>query len=105
MKRKLLSLIFIISLLVTVVYPVYADDAEQSLDQQISDLEKKVAQLKDQDQTLSGQIAYYDSQIALNQLKISQTEDLITRISGKIDLLEKDGHRNIREAVGTDVSP
>jgi peptidoglycan hydrolase CwlO-like protein len=55
---------------------------------QIDELEKKVADLQKQATTLSGQIAYYDNQIVLNQLKITQTEDLISSISAKIDILE-----------------
>jgi peptidoglycan hydrolase CwlO-like protein len=60
----------------------------EEIQMQIDDLEKKVSELKNQANTLSGQIAYYDSQISLNQLKITQTEDLIAGISQKIDLLE-----------------
>jgi peptidoglycan hydrolase CwlO-like protein len=58
------------------------------IQKQIDELEKKLSDIKDQSQTLSGQIAYYDNQIALNKLKISQTETLVSSISGKINNLE-----------------
>jgi len=66
---------------------VFADTLSDK-QKQIDELEKKVAELQKQATTLSDQVAYYDSQIKLNLLKISQTEELITSISAKIDILE-----------------
>ena len=55
---------------------------------EIEDLEKKIIDAQKQAKTLGDQVAYYDSQIKLNTLKIAQTEDLVASISGKINLLE-----------------
>lgn len=55
---------------------------------EIEELEQKVTQLKQQAKTLASQIAYYDGQIQLTGLKISQTEELIATISSKIRILE-----------------
>lgn len=82
-----LSLGFIFFILFFTSNAVQANTVEDK-QRQIEELEKKVAQLKEQSKTLSGQVAYYDNQIALNQLKIVQTEDLISSISSKIDILE-----------------
>lgn len=61
---------------------------EAEINQEIKDLEAKISVLQSQAQTLSGQIVFYDSQIKLTTLKITQTEDQIASLSGKIDLLE-----------------
>jgi len=86
--KKIFTFILGLFLVFIFVSPVFATPQEDK-QREIEELEKKVSQLKDQAQTLSGQIAYYDSQIRLNQLKITQTEDLIATISGKIDALER----------------
>jgi septal ring factor EnvC (AmiA/AmiB activator) len=85
------KLFFVFIFLAVLLVPVFSARADEVGDKtkEIEELEKKVAELKGQVQTLSGQIAYYDGQIKLNQLKISQTEDLIASISGKIISLEK----------------
>lgn len=66
---------------------IFADEY-QDKQNQISNLEKKVAELQDKSHTLADQIEFYDTQIVLTTLKISQTEGQITSISGKIDQLE-----------------
>lgn len=55
---------------------------------QIEELEKKVSSTQKQIKTLSDQIVYYDAQIQLAGLKISQSETLINSISSKIVQLE-----------------
>ena len=54
-----------------------------------ADLKQKIAVSQDQIKTLSGQIAYYDNQIKLTLLKITQTEDQIVSLSVKINFLEE----------------
>ncbi len=84
---RLLILLFVLCLFFRTEITKAATFEEKQ--REIEELEKKVNQLKDQVKTLSGQILYYDSQINLNKLKVTQTEDLIASISGKIDLLER----------------
>ncbi len=64
---------------------------------QIEELEKKIVSLQSQAKTLAGQIAFYDSQITLTTLKISQSEELISSLSTKINVLE--GHLQKRATV------
>ena len=66
---------------------VFADTISDK-QKQIEELEKKVVSLQTQAKTLASQIVYYDSRITLTTLKISQSEDLIVTIAGKINLLE-----------------
>lgn len=86
MKKIFLPLLF--SLILLFPFLSVSADTREDKQKEIDELEKKVSELKDQVQTLSGQIAYYDGQIRLNQLKVTQTEDLIASISGKITSLE-----------------
>lgn len=90
MKRLIFGLLLLLISSLVFISPrrVQSETAVQEKTKQIEELEKKVAELKNQAKTLSGQIAYYDGQIALNILKISQTEDLIATLSGKINALE-----------------
>lgn len=69
-------------------YTLIRADQLTDKQKQIDELESKVSALQSQAKTLADQIAYYDGQIALANLKISQSEDLITSISKKINLLE-----------------
>ncbi|MEK7155193.1 MAG: hypothetical protein AAB697_03655, partial [Patescibacteria group bacterium] len=85
--RKLILFLTFTLLLFHSPAPTYADTASD-LTNKIAELEQKVVTLKNQAQTLSGQIIFYDSQIKLTTLKITQTEDQIASLSGKIDLLE-----------------
>ncbi|TSC88164.1 MAG: exported protein of unknown function [Microgenomates group bacterium Gr01-1014_16] len=85
-KKLLLLLVYTFTLLHT--YALVSADTLSDKQSQIDELESKVASLQSQAKTLAGQIAYYDGQIALANLKISQSEDLITSISTKIRLLE-----------------
>lgn len=63
---------------------------------QIEELEKKVSLLQSQAKTLTGQITYYDNQIALAALKISQGEELVDSITMKIGLLESSLQKRAR---------
>jgi hypothetical protein len=93
MKKIFLVFLILIAVLLTLLpigLKVRADDSTDTsgLDAKIKDLESKIQVAQDTAKTLSGQITYYDNQIALNQLKIAQTEELISLISTKIDNLE-----------------
>ncbi|KKT58511.1 MAG: Cell Wall Hydrolase [Candidatus Amesbacteria bacterium GW2011_GWB1_47_19] len=82
--------IFCISLLciLTLALPVVRASELEDKENQIKELEKKITELQTQAKTLADQVTYYDVQIALNTLKISQTEDMIASLSGKINILE-----------------
>lgn len=69
-------------------FPVLAK-TEEEYNQEIAQLEAKISGLSNSAKTLGNEITYYDSQISLAALKISQTEDMIANISKKIDSLEK----------------
>lgn len=86
MRKSILAVLtaLSLSLLVTSVHAGTYEDKQK----EIEELETKITGLQKQAKTLGDQIAYYDGQIRLNTLKISQSEDLIASISGKISLLE-----------------
>ena len=86
MKKLFLTLFYTFTLLHS--YALVNAATPEELTDKIAELEAKVSSLRDQAQTLSGQIVYYDSQIKLTALKISQTEDQIASISAKINFLE-----------------
>jgi peptidoglycan hydrolase CwlO-like protein len=97
MKKILLVFLFFITvslILVPVIFFVRADTSSE-LDAKIAELTAKITAAQDTAKTLSGQITYYDNQIALNQLKITQTVDLINLISTKIDTLERQLQRSV----------
>ncbi|KKU64304.1 hypothetical protein A2701_02525 [Candidatus Amesbacteria bacterium RIFCSPHIGHO2_01_FULL_47_34] len=87
--KKFLLLTFSLILVFFYTFTSVSSDTLDDKQKQIDELEAKIDQLKSQAQTLSGQIAYYDGQIELNTLKISQTQTLISSITSKIALLER----------------
>ncbi len=97
MKKITFSIILILLLVwnVNLVRAIDCNDSktfsgstEKELESCMVIITEKFSQAQSQARTLSSQIAYYDSQIALTSLKISQTEIQIKAISGKIDQLE-----------------
>jgi len=78
--RILLRTVIISLLFLLVVGRVSADEA---VDQQIKDLEAKIATSKSEQNTLSKQISLLDSQVKLTELQIGSTEK-------KIDVLESE---------------
>jgi len=58
------------------------------LNKQIAEYEAQVRRLNSEANTLSNQIAQYDAQIKLTSLKISQTEEKIALLGGRIMQLE-----------------
>lgn len=87
MSRVIFIPLFTLFFLFSLPRPASADTLSDK-QKQIEELEKKIVELQTQAKTLASQIAYYDSQIQLTALKISQTEDLVASVSAKIDLLE-----------------
>jgi peptidoglycan hydrolase CwlO-like protein len=61
---------------------------KSDLGQRIACYQEEITKLQGQGKTLSNQIAQFDSQIKLAQLKISQTEEKIALLGGRIDQLE-----------------
>jgi peptidoglycan hydrolase CwlO-like protein len=60
----------------------------QKLQEEIQRYESEIARLKTQAATLANQIAQYDAQINLTTLKISETQEKIELLGGRIDQLE-----------------
>lgn len=60
----------------------------EKLSNEIKVYEAEISKLKSQAATLSNQVAQYDAQIRLTTLKISQTEEKILLLGGRIDQLE-----------------
>lgn len=69
--------------------PTVSEDKKKSKEEEIRQLEQKVADLRGQAKTLSNQIAAIDSQIKLTQLRISATEQQIEELSADIDTAGK----------------
>jgi septal ring factor EnvC (AmiA/AmiB activator) len=64
------------------------DDRLQKLTEEIEQYEQEINKLKSQANTLSNQIAQFDAQIKLTILKITETEEKILLLGGRIDQLE-----------------
>ena len=60
----------------------------ERLTNEINQYEQEITKLKSQASTLSNQIAQFDAQIKLTTLKITQVEDKILLLGGRIDQLE-----------------
>lgn len=91
MKRIFGILIFIFLLLglftLSKVGVVQADRLSE-LQNQIAQYEKELERIGNQATTLKGQIAQFDAQIKLTALKITETEEKINLLGGRIDTLE-----------------
>lgn len=87
MKIFLSFIYFLFSLFVS---PVSAQDCDGISDvyQRISCYQQTLDKLGNQHKTLSSQISSFDAQIKLTTLKITQTEEKIALLSGRIDKLE-----------------
>src|SRR3990167_2559339 len=57
----------------------------QRLSQEIGQYEKEIVRLQTQANTLNNQIAQYDAQIRLTTLKITQVEEKILILGGRIE--------------------
>ena len=83
--------LFLFSKLVFVDRDVRAETESEKferLSREIQEYETEISKLKSQAGTLSNQIAQYDAQIRLTSLKISQTEEKILLLGGRINQLE-----------------
>lgn len=63
-------------------------DKLRDLNRQIEEYQREITKLQGEANTLANQIAQFDAQIRLTQLKISQTEEKIILLIGRIDQLE-----------------
>ena len=99
LKSKKISVFFTIIAFAFIVFrgnifPAGVVNAEtesekfERLSREIQQYEAELSKLKSQGNTLSNQIAQFDAQIRLTSLKISQTEEKILLLGGRIDQLE-----------------
>jgi peptidoglycan hydrolase CwlO-like protein len=90
--KKFILFFFLILAVSFFINPhVDAETQEEKLErlsQEIEQYEQEITRLKNQASTLSNQIAQYDAQIRLTALKITQTEEKISLLGGRIDQLE-----------------
>lgn len=89
MKRVFSILLLLAAVLLN--FDVSAQTTEENLEKlenEIKIYEAEISKLKSQAATLSNQIAQYDAQIRLTSLKISETEEKILLLGGRIDQLE-----------------
>src|SRR5258708_37951983 len=83
--KKLIFIVLLISLFFVATKASRADCDQACLNDQIKQYSEKIAQLQGQANTLSNQIASYNAQIRLAELKVQQTEDEIKLLGGRID--------------------
>ena len=94
-KRKLIPLLIFILLFslgrtflkVDFLLAQVHEEKLQKLTREIEEYEREIEKLESKATTLSNQIAQYDAQIHLTILKISQTEEKIVSLGGRIDRL------------------
>ncbi len=77
-------------------------NTKERIQEKISCLEAKKAELATQSRTLSNQIEQFNTQIRLTELKIAQTEDKISLLGGRIDQLQA-SLMNLNEAFSSRV--
>lgn len=87
MKFAKKFLIFVLLLGLFIVPKAHADQLSD-IQQKIQEYTQKLSQLGEQKATLQNQIAQFDAQIYLTSLKISETEEKIKLLGGRIDQLE-----------------
>jgi len=83
------KIVVIFLLLLFTVKPVFAVDTDE-LQKKADEYSAQIARLETEKNTLSQQIKIMDSQIVLNQIKINQTENQITKLEGEIRVLSED---------------
>jgi len=92
-KKLPLLLILVVGVVAFFLKPfsVFGQSDTEKMDEikkQISEYEQQVSKLNSQANTLSNQIAQYDVQIKLTTLKITQTEEKIAFLGGRIEQLQ-----------------
>src|SRR5260221_12190784 len=87
--KKLIFIVVLISIfLLLAPHVIHADcDSKDQtcIQNEINQYVQKISQLQGQANTLSNQIASYNAQIKLAELKVEQTEDEIKLLGGRID--------------------
>lgn len=92
--EKLKPFFFLVFLFASLVFVkvTFAQDEPgdklQQLEEEISQYESEIERLTNQANTLSNQIAQYNAQIRLTTLRITETEEKILLLGGRIDQLE-----------------
>ncbi|HEX6977608.1 MAG TPA: C39 family peptidase [Patescibacteria group bacterium] len=94
-KKKLLFLLLAVSLLFfSFTFKVLAETCDDipsdkdNIGRKIACLQQKTQDLANQSRTLSNQIAQFNAQIYLTELRIEQTQEQIALLGGRIDQLE-----------------
>ena len=92
MRRIVLILLLFFTLLFSFqTKRAYGETTEEGLDRlsrEIEQYQSEIDRLKSQAATLSNQIAQYDAQIRLTILRISETQEKIFLLGGRIEQLE-----------------
>ncbi|OGM27146.1 hypothetical protein A3D00_05545 [Candidatus Woesebacteria bacterium RIFCSPHIGHO2_02_FULL_38_9] len=97
---KLVKFLLLLLLFVTLLASkTYAQTADQ-IQEEIKQYELQLGKLANQAKSLTNQIALFDTQIKVAELKISQTEDKIVLLSGRIGQLET-SLKNLSDAFAT----
>jgi len=84
MRNFLFSLLILLSAPLIILAQDSSTDRASELENQIKELEKKLAEVRDREKTLSSQISYMDNQIKLTTLKISEKETKIKTLEIEI---------------------
>ena len=92
LKRLLVFTLLIVSFIVVVNMPIFAqeDEVADALKDKISELERKIKNLAGVEQSLSKEINYLDAQINLTELRIQQSNAEIAKRKAQITKLEED---------------
>lgn len=86
--KKFKLLIFLLFLSPFFISSVSAQDCSGGVEERINCYTNNITKLKDSGKTLFNQIAQFDAQIKLTQLKIAQTEEQISLLAGRIGQIE-----------------
>jgi len=86
--QKALTLLFFLLLLIFSGWPAIHAKTLEELQSDIAKYEQEIGKLQSQANTLKNQMAQFDAQIYLAGLKITETEEKILLLGGRIDQLE-----------------
>lgn len=82
-------LLFLLTFLTNLITPCFGLSTEDELAQKITEYTQKIEQLRTTKDSLSKQLKILDSEIALNGLRINQTEMLVTNLKNEIGSLSQ----------------
>lgn len=88
MKKICLIIAVFVFLGLGIVNSSASAQSEDELKKKIEEYQAQIVKLTSQANTLANQIAQFDAQIKLSQLKIDQTQEKIAMLGGRIDQLE-----------------